>query len=353
MKAIESEQPTHLIINTDPGCDDAVSLFSTAATASKEFTEVDSIAIYGNDSTHQTGKNLSTLRVIIEELRQTGSFFPELKYFSGAEKALDKSEPFQENTDDIFGKHALEGIERKTTKLLEPSGVIYERIARNPEATAHALSLGAITELAQMITRKDMVGKVKSITVMGGVFFEEGNRAPHLSWNFSCDPRALEVVLRESEKQRIPFTLVPLDLTQKPELGLTADRFAWLYKELNLRGSHAIADIIKTLVGTESTYYKFSVSPDRTIGHRKPPYDRIGFKGAAIHDLTARMVQENPENFEIYPIQVLVDEKGQIGTAPSYMASDDFHLHTIQVAMDVKDSERYWQQVVDSLSQYR
>jgi len=353
MKPIESGHATHLIINTDPGCDDAVALFSAAATASGKFTEVDSIAIYGNDSTHQTGKNLSTLGTIIEELRQTGSFFPDLKYFSGAEKALDKNEPFQENTDDIFGKHALEGIERKTTKVLEPSGVIYERIARTPEVNAHVLSLGAVTELAQMITRKDMVGKVKSITVMGGVLFEEGNRAPHLSWNFSCDPRAIEVVLRESEKQQIPVTLVPLDLTQKPDLGLTADRFAWLYKELNLRGSHAIADIIKALVGTESTYFKFSTSPDRTIGSRKPPYDRIGFRGAAIHDLTARMVQADPDNFEIYPIQVLVDEKGQIGTAPDYMVSDDFHLHTIQIAMGVKDAERYWQQVIDSLSQYR
>ena len=353
MKVIESGQAVHLIINTDPGCDDAVALFSTAATASKEFTEVDSVAIYGNDSTYQTGKNLSTLGVIIEELRQTGSFSPELKYFSGAEKALNKSEPFQGNTDDIFGKHALEGIERKTTKLLEPSGVIYERIARNSEATTHALSLGAITELAQMINRKDLVGKVKSITVMGGTLFEEGNYSMHVEWNLAGDPKALEVVLRESEKQQIPFTLVPLDLTQKPELGLTADRFAWLYKELNLRGSHAIADIIKTLVGTESTFYKFCTSPDRTTGSRKPSYDRIGFKGAAIHDLTARMVQADPENFEMYPIQVLVDEKGQIGTAHNYMASDDFHLHIIQVAMGVKDSERYWQQVVDSLSQYR
>lgn len=353
MAASESKQPTHLIINTDPGCDDAISLFSTASTASKEFTEMDSVAIYGNDSTRQIGKNLSTLGVIIDELRQTGSFFPRLEYFSGADKALGKSEPFQGNTDDIFGKHALEGIERKTTRLLKPSGIIYERIARNTEATAHVLSLGAITELAYMISRKDMIGKVKSITVMGGALFEEGNYGMHVEWNLACDPRALELVLRESEKQQIPFTLVPLDLTQKPELGLSADRFAWLYKELNLRGSHAIADIIKTLIGTESTYYKFSTSPNRTIGSRKPPYERIGFKGAAIHDLTARMVQADPENFEIYPIQVLVDEKGQIGTARSYMASGDFHLHTIQVALGVKDPDRYWQHALDSLSQYR
>ncbi len=252
-----------------------------------------------------------------------------------------------------MGANGMEGIQRSSNRTLEPSGVIYDHLAANPEATAHVISLGAVTELARMITRPDMEGKVKSVTVMGGTLFEEGNFSMNVEWNLSNDPQALEMVLRSCNLGGIPFTLVPIDLTQKPKLGLTRDRFEWLYKELQLRGSQSMAGIMKTFIGSDSTYYNFFTFPENTRGNRRPPYNRINFDGAAIHDLTAQLVQLDPGNFEIYPMQVMVDQTGAIGTAREYMANKDFGLHTIQVAMDVKDPQRYWQKMVDYLSLYR
>lgn len=350
---LENRPSNHLIINTDPGCDDAVAILAATAAASGQFTEIDSVAIYGNDSTKQTGKNLVTLGTIIDELRQSDASFPEQSYYSGAEQALRKKRPYTGNADFIMGENGMGGVQQTPTRTLELSGVIYDRLAANPNATAHVVSLGAVTELAKMMTRPDMEGKVKSVTVMGGTMFEEGNFSMHVEWNLSNDPKALEIVLRSCDSQGIPFTLVPLDLTQKPEIGLTQDRFEWLYRELQGRGSHSMAEIIKTLVGPDSTYYKFFTSSDNTKANRKSPYNRIVFEGAAIHDLTAQLVQLDSGNFEIYPMQVMVDKTGAIGTARDYMATEDFRLHTIQVATDVINSEQYWQKVVDSLSQYR
>ncbi|MGH7203601.1 MAG: hypothetical protein ACREHC_04125, partial [Candidatus Levyibacteriota bacterium] len=123
--------------------------------------------------------------------------------------------------------------------------------------------------------------------------------------------------------------------------------------ELRSRGSTAMADMIKTLVGPDSTYYKFFTSPAKTTGDRRPPYNRIGFNGSVIHDLTAQLVQADPNNFETYPIQIMVDDRGQIGTARDYMATEIFSSHTVQVAMQVKDPDRYWQKTADQLSNYR
>lgn len=336
----ENTSATHLVINTDPGIDDAVAVLTATAAASEKFTEIDSIAIYGNDSTKQTGKNLLTLGALMDELRQSDASFPEQFYYSGAEQALDKKLAYSGNADFIMGANGMEGLQRSSSRTLEPSEIIYDRLATSQKATAHVISLGAVTELAKMIARPDMEGKVKSVTVMGGTLFEEGNFSMNVEWNLSNDPQALERILRSCDSRGIPFTLVPIDLTQKPKLGLTRDRFEWLYKELQLRGSNSMAGIMKTLIGSDSTYYKFFISPENTRGNRRPPYNRINFNGAAIHDLTAQLVQLDPGNFEIYPMKVMVDQTGAIGTAREYMANKDFGLHTIQVAMDVKDPER-------------
>lgn len=63
--------------------------------------------------------------------------------------------------------------------------------------------------------------------------------------------------------------------------------------------------------------------------NRRPPYNRVNFEGAAIHDLTAQLVQLDPENFYIYPMEVMVNQTGAIGTERGYMANKDFGLHPI------------------------
>ena len=45
-----------------------------------------------------------------------------------------------------------------------------------------------------MISREDVARRIRSVTVMGGTLFEEGNYSMHVEWNFSNDPRALETV---------------------------------------------------------------------------------------------------------------------------------------------------------------
>ena len=54
MMPIEGQPSTHLVIHTDPGCDDALN-FAAVSAASGRFRKSIS-CIYGNDATRQTGK---------------------------------------------------------------------------------------------------------------------------------------------------------------------------------------------------------------------------------------------------------------------------------------------------------
>ncbi|MHA1580711.1 MAG: nucleoside hydrolase [Candidatus Freyarchaeota archaeon] len=84
------------------------------------------------------------------------------------------------------------------------------------------VAIGPLTNVAKAIVREPgFTDCVEELVVMGGVINPpeiEGKRVPfEYEYNFNCDPEATRIVFESG----IPITLVPVDITMKPENHLT------------------------------------------------------------------------------------------------------------------------------------
>jgi len=72
--------------------------------------------------------------------------------------------------------------------------------------------LGPLTNVGLALVREPQIaGRLREIVLMGGGFFEGGNRTPAAEFNIYVDPHAADVVFRSG----VPITMMPLDVTHK------------------------------------------------------------------------------------------------------------------------------------------
>lgn len=192
-----------IIIDTDPGQDDAVAIL--LALASAELDVLGLTAVAGNVPLALTEKNT---RKICELAGR-----PDVKVFAGAVRPLIRRLVTAEY---VHGKTGLDGpdLPDPTMPLQTQHGVdfIIETIRSHPEGTITLCPLGPLTNIAlALINAPDIAPKVREIVLMGGGFFEGGNVTPAAEFNIYVDPHAADVVL----KSGIPIVMMPLDVTHK------------------------------------------------------------------------------------------------------------------------------------------
>lgn len=196
-------RPRKIIIDTDPGQDDAVAIL--LALASPEEIEVLGItAVAGNVPLALTQKNA---RVIVE---LSGRPVP---VFAGCDAPLRRKLVTAEH---VHGKTGLDGIPlpEPTLPLQPQHGVdfIVETLRREAPGTVTLCPLGPLTNIAAAFQRApDVVGRVAEIVLMGGAYFEVGNITPAAEFNIYVDPEAAEIVFRSG----VPLVAMPLDVTHK------------------------------------------------------------------------------------------------------------------------------------------
>lgn len=192
-----------IIIDTDPGQDDAVAIL--LALASPELEVVGITAVAGNVPLHLTEKNA---RKVCELAGK-----PDTKVYAGAVRPLVRPLVTAEY---VHGKTGLDGpdLPEPTMPLQAQHGVdfIIETILSNPDGTITLCPLGPLTNIALALIRApEIAPKICEIVLMGGGFFEGGNVTPAAEFNIYVDPHAAEVVL----KSGIPIVMMPLDVTHK------------------------------------------------------------------------------------------------------------------------------------------
>ena len=192
-----------IIIDTDPGQDDAVAIL--LALASPELEVVGITAVAGNVPLHLTEKNA---RKVCELAGK-----PDTKVYAGAVRPLVRPLVTAEY---VHGKTGLDGpdLPEPTMPLQAQHGVdfIIETILSNPDGTITLCPLGPLTNIALALIRApEIAPKICEIVLMGGGFFEGGNVTPAAEFNIYVDPHATEVVL----KSGIPIVMMPLDVTHK------------------------------------------------------------------------------------------------------------------------------------------
>jgi purine nucleosidase len=193
-----------VIIDTDPGQDDAVALL--LALASPDDIEVLGITcVAGNVPLPLTHKNA---RIICEVAGRA-----DVPVFAG--RAAPLSRPLV-TAEEVHGKTGLDGPElfEPTLPLQDQNGVdfIIDTLRREPAGTVTLCPLGPLSNIAAAFqAAPDIMERVQEVVLMGGAYFEVGNVTPAAEFNIYVDPEAADIVL----KSGIQITMMPLDVTHK------------------------------------------------------------------------------------------------------------------------------------------
>jgi len=192
-----------IIIDTDPGQDDAVAIL--LALASPELEVLGLTAVAGNVPLERTAKNA---RIICELAGR-----PDMPVFAGCAAPMRRALVTAEH---VHGKTGLDG-----PALWEPDmalqgtdavDFIIETLRRAPPASVTLCPIGPLSNIATAFARApEIIPRVAEIVLMGGAYFEVGNITPAAEFNIYVDPEAAEIVFTSG----VPLTVMPLDVTHK------------------------------------------------------------------------------------------------------------------------------------------
>ena len=193
-----------IIIDTDPGQDDAVAIL--LALASPEDIDVLGITtVAGNVPLALTSKNA---RIVCELAGKD-----DVKIFAGCDRPLGRDLVTAEH---VHGKTGLDGpnLPDPTMPLQEQHAVdfIIDTLRDHPSGSVTLCPLGPLTNIAMAFEKApDIIEKVQEIILMGGAYFEVGNITPAAEFNIYVDPQAANIVFRSGA----PIVVMPLDVTHK------------------------------------------------------------------------------------------------------------------------------------------
>lgn len=323
------------LMPSDPGVDDALAIL----VAWEALANPAIIATYGNGSTEQTSRNLNSLVHAHQQFAKDPSRTPLV--FSGSDRALDAHGPFNTDVQFIHGAKAMEGEGHGFPAIKSKPDALYRAIEKKSPNDIDVISLGAVTEVSLMLNRgQRFIKHVNSLTLMGGTIGHQGNTGMYKEANFMHDPEALTQILRVAEQKNIPTTIVPLNVTEEPELELTPERVISLAENLQKRGSKKIAAYLLKLLGPDSTYLQFYRSRSQIYHQVHGIPELTKYQGCPIHDLTALYARKHPNLFIYRNYPIMVSGNGEIGIGRDYYGViGEFE---VAVALAEGAGEEYW-----------
>ncbi|MCE8418842.1 nucleoside hydrolase [Rhodovulum sulfidophilum] len=269
--------PRKIIIDTDPGQDDAVAIL--LALASPDEIEVLGLtAVAGNVPLALTQKNA---RMICELAGRR-----DIRIFAGCDRPLAGQLVTAEH---VHGRTGLDGpaLPEPTMPLQEAHAVAFliETLRAAPEGEITLCPLGPLTNIATALREApEIAPRIREIVLMGGAYFEVGNITPAAEFNIFVDPEAAAIVFGSG----IPITVMPLDVTHKALV--TAPRNA-AFRALGTPVGRAVAAMTD-----------FFERYDR---------EKYGSEGAPLHDpcVTAYLIR--PELFRGRHVNVEIETEGR------------------------------------------
>ena len=194
--------PQKIIIDTDPGQDDAVAIFLALASP-EELDVLGIVTVAGNVGLKQN--SINALKIV--ELAGR----PEVPVFAGCDRPIRRKPVTAEH---VHGKSGLDGpdLADPQISLQDHHGVdfIIDSLLEAEPGTIRICALGPLTNIAMALVRApEIASRIKEIVLMGGGYFEAGNITPAAEFNFYVDPEAADIVMRCGA----PITILPLDVT--------------------------------------------------------------------------------------------------------------------------------------------
>jgi len=297
--------PKRIIIDTDPGVDDALTFL--LALASPEI-QLEALTITQGNVTVEKGTRNAL--AVLEMLN--ASHIPVAQGCS-----LPMVGPLLAS-DIVHGGSGLgkAKLPEPTTKPVPQHAIDYliESFLAEPGEIS-LFAIGPLTNVALAIRKEPRFAEsVKEMVIMGGAIREGGNVTPQAEFNIFADPHAAHVVFHSG----IPITLIPLDVTHKCML------YARQIEQLN----QIETPTTRFVADATATYINFTES-------------KSGIKACALHDPLTLATIIAPELLTLEEHYVDVD----ISSGPSQGSTFADFYHTtekpanMKVALDVHGDE--------------
>lgn len=306
--------PHKIILDCDPGHDDAVALLLAHGSPEIELLAVTTVV--GNQTLEKVTRNaLAIARVA----NITG-----VPFAAGCDRPLVRT---IENAPDIHGESGMDGPElpEPTVELDSRHAVdlIIDTVMSHEPGTVTLVPTGGLTNIAMAVRKEPRLAeRVKEVVLMGGGY-HVGNWSAVAEFNIIIDPEAAHIVFNE----KWPLTMVGLDLTHQ---ALATDEVAERIAAVGTKPAQFVGELLEFFGHT----YK----------------DAQGFDFPPVHDpcAVAYVIDPSVMTTQRVPLDVELTGTLTLGmTVADFRAPAPADCNT-SVAMEL-DQDKFWGLVVDAL----
>ena len=264
-----------IILDCDPGHDDAIALLLALASPEVELLGV--TTVHGNQTLEKTTGNALKL---LEFTRRT-----DVPVAAGADRPFSR-EPFV--AEYVHGESGMDGpaLPEPSTQPVAAHAVdfIAETVLASPEPVT-LVPTGPLTNIGLFLARHpEAAAKVERIVLMGGAI-GEGNVTPAAEFNIWCDPEAADRVFTSG----LDVTMIGLDVTHRAIFGPEPTA--------RLKTAGRVGAMVAELLEFYGRFHKQS----------------YGWDGSPIHDAVAMVHSFRPGIVETVFTGVRVDTGGELG----------------------------------------
>jgi purine nucleosidase len=295
---------TKILLDCDPGLDDALALLLAHGDAELELVAVTTVG--GNVSLDNTTRNALQLRDYLG--------FPEVPVAAGAAGPLER---LITTAAEVHGETGIGDVVLPAAITALATGHAVDLVIstlRDAPGQVHLVATGPLTNIALALRQEPrIVDWAASFTIMGGSF-TRGNVTPAAEFNIYVDPEAAAIVFAAG------WTVVMIGL----DLTLQATAEPHIVDRMLQLGRIGVE-----LVAPLSTFWTSPITDEP--------------RGQALHDVCAVAYVARPDLFESRPARVEVETRGEF---TSGMTVVDFHSAAPNAIVPVTlDAAGFWDYV--------
>lgn len=315
MKGSDIMERTKIILDCDPGHDDAVAITLAAKSPAIELLGITVVA--GNQTLEKTTRNALNI------VQHLGVDVP---VYAGCGEPMVRKKII---AGDIHGESGLDGpvfppLERKAEPEHAVNYII--RTLLESEGDITVVTTGPMTNLAMAIRMEPrIVEKIKQIVLMGGSY-QNGNVTPAAEFNIYADAEAAEVCFTSGR----PITMVGLDVTR---LALCYPSVVDRMEKIGNCASGLFVDLMRHFCKSQK--------------------EMFGWDGAPLHDPVTIAYLIDPSVMKVKPMNVRIELRSTDSYGRTNCDTFDYlHLpHTADVGIGL-DVEKFWDIIEETFRLY-
>lgn len=313
-----TSDPRRVVLDCDPGHDDAMAILLAAASPAIELEAITTVA--GNQTLDKVTLNARRVCSV--------AGIDRVPIAAGCEAPLRRERIVAE---DIHGASGLDGVDWGEPNVgLDPrNGVdlLVELALRDDMRPLTVVAVGPLTNVATALRRAPRIAaRIERISIMGGAI-GLGNVTPSAEFNIFADPEAADVVFGSG----VPITLVPLEATHQ---------------------ALATEPILARIAALDTPVARMS---DALLRYFAETYERVfGFAAPAVHDPCAVAAVIDPSILDARPMNVAIDLASELslGRTVCDVYGTTGRAANADVAVGI-EADRFWELMLTALATYR